>query len=75
MTVETVNRLTKMKQSVPDFCQRASTSLLPYTQFCQESGKHSQMTVQQIFARQMRMIRGLGIENCASTVRVFKTPF
>ena len=75
MTSETICRIAKMKQQIPDFDTRIVNTLIDYKQFCVESGKHSNMTVQQIFARQLRAVKGLGIENCASTVRVFKTPF
>ena len=75
MTNETVTRIFKMKQQIADFDTRIVNTLIDYKQFCLDSGKHSNMTVYQIFARQLRSVRGLGIENCASTVRVFKTPF
>ena len=65
-----------MKQQVgDDFEERISASLVGFKEFSSESGKNSNLTTQQIFARQLRTIKGFGVENIASIVRVFKTPY
>ena len=64
-----------MKMQFPDFEDRIANSLIEFKQFQNESGKNSNLTTQQIFARQLRTVKGLGIENCATITRVFKTPF
>jgi hypothetical protein len=63
-----------MKLDMPDFDGRIANSLLEFKQFQGESGKNSNLTAQLIFARQLRAIRGFGIENCAAVTRAFKTP-
>ena len=49
-------------------------TLIDFKQFTNESSKSSNLNVQQIFARQLRTVKGLGIDNCSSITRVFKTP-
>ena len=75
MTDETVARINDMKQKSFDFENRIASSLIEFKQFSSESGKNSNLNTQQIFARQLRAMKGLGIENCAAITRVFKTPF
>ena len=75
MTKETTDRIKSMKDKVPGFEKKIGETLLEYRQFCQDSGKNSNLTVQQIFARQLRAVRGFGVENCATIARIFKTPF
>jgi hypothetical protein len=74
MTQETVNRIETMKRDMPDFDGRIANSLLDFRQFQSESGKNSNLTAQLIFSRQLRAIKGFGIENCAAVTRAFKTP-
>ena len=75
MTREIIGKTDKMKESVDDFETRIAASLVEFKQFQAESGKNSNLTTQQIFARQLRTVRGLGVENIAAIVRVFKTPY
>jgi hypothetical protein len=63
-----------MKRDIPDFDGRIANSLVEFKQFQSESGKNSNLTAQLIFARQLRAVRGFGIENCAAVTRAFKTP-
>ena len=74
MTQETVSRVEQMKRELADFDDRIANSLIEFRQFQGESGKNSNLTVQLIFARQLRAIKGFGIENCAAVTRAFKTP-
>lgn len=75
MSAETVARVTKMRSQLAGFEERIANTLLDFATFQSESGKSSNMSVQEIFARQLRAVRGLGIDNCAAITKVFKTPF
>ena len=75
MTNETSYRmnLTK-KQMAREFENRIKDTLIEFKQFQNESSKNSNLNVQQIFARQLRTVKGLGIDNCSAITRIFKTP-
>lgn len=75
MTTETCTRIDKMRQQISDFDARICNTLIEFKQFAQDSGKNTNLKVQQIFARQLRTVRSLGIENSQVITRVFKTPF
>lgn len=64
-----------MKRELSDFDTRIANTLIDFKTFQAESGKSTNMTVQEIFARQLRAVKGLGVDNCAAVTRVFKTPF
>lgn len=75
MTSEINVKVNKAKLSRPDFYQEIITSCRDFKTFQNESGKNSNLNIQHIFARQLRTVKGLGAENCATITRVFKTPY
>jgi hypothetical protein len=74
MTVEICLKINHLKSTNPAFESQIADNLIDFKHFAQESGKNSNLNVQQIFARQLRTCKGLGIENVSTITRVFKTP-
>ena len=54
--------------------EKISLSFIEYEQFCKQSSKNTNLSVYDVFARQIRIVKGLGIENITSIVKVFRTP-
>ena len=74
MTREIKKKIDLLKVNNPLFSTQIADNLIDFKLFASESGKNSNLTVQQIFARQLRTCKGLGIENVSTITRVFKTP-
>lgn len=45
-----------------------------YDKFEKRCAKNSNLNLEEVFARQLRRIRGIGSENTTSIVKVFRTP-
>ena len=74
MTREIKKKIDLVKTNNPNFQTQIADNLIDFKLFASESGKNSNLNVQQIFARQLRTCKGLGIENVSTITRVFKTP-
>ena len=53
---------------------KVEENFIEYNNFYKQSAKNTNLTVNEVFARQIRTIRGLGIENITSIVKIFRTP-
>ena len=51
MTNETVQKINKMKNAMPDFTQRIASTLIDFKQFQLDSGKSTNQNVMDIFVR------------------------
>lgn len=69
-----INKYFETKLSNLSVDEVESGKLMEYDQFSKDSSKNTNLTLDQVFARQIRNIKGLGIENTTTIVKVFKTP-
>ncbi|CAI2387101.1 unnamed protein product [Moneuplotes crassus] len=53
---------------------KCQTSFMEYSSFAKDSAKSGNKTLENVFAQQLRGIKGLGPENLSIIVKVFRTP-